>query len=362
MIAAAWALGFFLWHFILRRLGIRLPTRSSARLYAALVLASFALRGRSTFALAAAVLLLVGRRRPRGTREHFDALAPDYAEQLSPAARERVVGRKTDLTCHALAAAGLGRAHLLDIGCGHGWYVGAHEARGHRVTGVDVAIAQLRAARSHLRGHSRLAAGSILQLPVSAGSFHAAYSVNVLHHLECEQSQAAALGEMARAVRPGGVVLLHEINTRNPLFAFYMSYVFPLWKRIDVGTERWLDPTRLPVATDLTLETVRFYTYLPDFTPAPLYRTLIPLERWLERSRARGWSAHFTAVYRKVGGCRSAAGRLVVCDEERRREVGDGPVVGREPIVEEAHRDRHAPIPPQNAADAAQIDGYPSRD
>src|SRR3712207_8790861 len=48
----------------------------------------------------------------------------------------------------------------------------------------------------------------------------------------------------------------------NPLFSFYMSYVFPLWKRIDRGTERWLDPHRLPVSHALTLEEVRRYTFL----------------------------------------------------------------------------------------------------
>ena len=156
-----------------------------------------------------------------------------------------------------------------------------------------------RSARSHLNGATTLAAGSVLQLPVLRESFDAAYAVNVLHHLETEALQAAALTELGRAVRPGGLVFVHEINTRNPLFGFYMSYVFPLWKRIDVGTERWLDPHRLPVARCLTLEDVRYYTFLPDFTPPALVRWLESAEHALEHA-APSLSAHFTAIYRRL--------------------------------------------------------------
>ena len=231
---------------------------------------------------------------------HFDALGAAYAEELSPAARERVVGRKVALTVHALQAAGIAPgARLLDAGCGPGWYVDALAGAGYRVVGVDLAPGQVAAARETAPAGTGLLAASVLALPFQNGAFDAALAVNVLHHAGDRADQDAALAEMARAVRPGGLVLVHEISTVNPLYRLYMAYLFPLWKRIDLGTEVWLDPRQPPTAGGAALTTLHHYTFLPDFTPGGLYHYLAPLERWLERSRWGQYGAHFTAVYQR---------------------------------------------------------------
>ena len=303
-----WAAGFFPWHFLLRRLGVRLPTRSSARIYASVALpVGTAGAGWPWRALAAVLVARIwlshadGQRRSGG-RSHFDTLAPDYATQLSPIARERVVERKTALMAQAMEQAGIASdARLLDAGCGHGWYLDALTQRGYRAIGADLSPQQVAAARhagGASRGNAPLLAASVLALPLSDASMDAAFAVNVLHHVQDRAAQSHALAELARVVRPGGLVFLHEINTRNPLFRFYMVYVFPLWKRIDLGTEEWLDARRLPTAPGLTLQRVHQYTFLPDFAPARLVHLLSPLEKRLERSWIAPWSAHFTAVYR----------------------------------------------------------------
>jgi ubiquinone/menaquinone biosynthesis C-methylase UbiE/uncharacterized membrane protein YbhN (UPF0104 family) len=240
-------------------------------------------------------------------QSHFDDLAPAYAAQLSPLARERVVSRKAALMHQYLATHGINSgARLLDAGCGQGWYVRAMAEHGYRVTGLDLAPGQLAAARRELtQGNAStepLAAASVLQLPFQNGSFDAAFAVNVLHHVGGTASHNAALAEIARVVRPGGFVFVHEINTVNPLFRLYMSYIFPLWRRIDEGTESWLDPRRPPLHRSLVLLRVHCYTFLPDFTPAMLYRVANSLEARLEQSPWRQFSAHFTAVYRRSLG------------------------------------------------------------
>jgi glycosyltransferase 2 family protein len=234
---------------------------------------------------------------------HFDALAPDYAGQLSAAARERVVARKVALTVRTLREAGIGPgSRLLDAGCGQGWYVAALVAAGYRVVGIDLAPGQIAAARAATGAGAGFAAASVLALPFARGAFDAALAVNVLHHAGDRGDQDAALAEMARAVRPGGLVFVHEISTANPLYRLYMAYLFPLWKRIDLGTEVWLDPRRPPHAGGAALAALHHYTFLPDFTPAPLYRYLEPVEGWLERSRWAPFAAHFTAVYHRARG------------------------------------------------------------
>jgi SAM-dependent methyltransferase len=301
---AAWGGAFFLWHFALRRLRVVVPTRTSAQNFVGVAIPSALWDAGSYWrslgvAAGAALLLATGGRKAGREATHFDTLAPDYATQLSPDARARVVARKTELTLSSLHATQVAAgARVLDVGCGHGWYLEALARRGFRAIGVDRSLQQLRVARrTHARGVP-LVAASATALPFAAKTVDGALAVNVLHHLEADGDQVSALLELVRVVRPDRPVLVHEINTRNPLFRFYMVYVFPLLKRIDLGTERWLDARRLPVAPDAALEQINYFTFLPDFTPPAIYRLLAPLEAALEQSGAAPWSAHFTAHYR----------------------------------------------------------------
>ena len=62
-------------------------------------------------------------------------------------------------------------------------------------------------------------------------------------------------------------------------------------------------PGRLPtVAGAAWSRDVVYMTFLPDFVPAPLMRALLPLERRLEQSSMRHWSAHFVAALDRLPG------------------------------------------------------------
>ena len=99
-------------------------------------------------------------------------------------------------------------------------------------------------------------------------------------------NSGAPFAELLRVLRPGGLLFVHEINTRNVLFRFYMGYVFPSLNCIDEGVERWLLPHRFAVYTDAPVAEVRYFTFLPDFLPQALVRLLMPIERLLERRRS----------------------------------------------------------------------------
>src|SRR5205807_6354756 len=99
---------------------------------------------------------------------------------------------------------------------------------------------------------------------------------------------------------PGGRLLVHESNPRNPLFRFYMGYLFPILKSIDEGTEWWIDPRSwVSSRSELRLEAVRYFTFLPDFTPKRLLGPALALERLLERGPTKPYSAHYLAVVRR---------------------------------------------------------------
>ena len=226
---------------------------------------------------------------------HFDQIAEEYNRQWSPHMWELLLGRKLDLMARALDG-GAGKGIGLDLGCGLGIQVDEMRRRGFRVIGIDPSSGLLRAGRRH---GLDLIAGSALELPFRNASLDFVYAIGVLHHLPGRQAQACAYREVARVLKPGGLFLIHESNPRNPLFRFYMGYLFPVLKSIDEGTEWWIDPSQPLATSEFVVDDVRYFTWLPDFTPRALLPPALSIERRLERGPFRSWSAHYMAVLRR---------------------------------------------------------------
>jgi SAM-dependent methyltransferase len=92
---------------------------------------------------------------------------------------------------------------ILDAGCGTG-AVMKYLARYGQVTGFDFSAEALKFSRR--RGHTRLAQGSVLQIPLASGQFDVLVSFDVI--CETGVDDRLALREFARVVAPGGIVLL----------------------------------------------------------------------------------------------------------------------------------------------------------
>jgi ubiquinone/menaquinone biosynthesis C-methylase UbiE/uncharacterized membrane protein YbhN (UPF0104 family) len=248
---------------------------------------------------AAFLLLELLARRERASltaARHFDEIAPDYENQYAPHVWRLVLERKVKFLTEGLVEpperAGVG----LDFGCGLGHQCVEMRGRGFRVVGVDPSFALLRHARKRA---APVAAGDGLALPLRDSSVDFVYAIGVLHHLPDARSQDLACREVARVLKPGGRFLVVETNTRNPLFRFYMGYVFPLMKTIDEGTELWLDPRSFERRGDLVHLYTRYFTFVPDTIPRPLMPAFLWIERLLEASRLRPYAVHYMGVLRK---------------------------------------------------------------
>jgi arsenite methyltransferase len=124
----------------------------------------------------------------------------------------RDVLRRRGLVRAALAAEPGDR--VLDVGCGPGFYVAelleTVGAEGS-VVGLDVSRDMLGVAAKRTEGHANVEfhEGRATALPVADESFDRALSVQVLEYVE---DVPAALSEMRRVLRPGGRLVLWDVD------------------------------------------------------------------------------------------------------------------------------------------------------
>ena len=334
-----------------------------------------------------------GRARHDAHEYHFDVIAHEYEEQIPRHIRERLLAKKIALMRASVAAAGIGGgAAGLDLGCGQGWYLGALSGLGFRMHGIDYSAGhrKLRERRpGNADGRSRLRLRLSRQadaqaLPFPDGSFDFAYSINAFHHLPSRAAQERAVREIVRVLRPGGVFILHEINTQNPVFRLYVGYLFPLIKQIDEGTERWILPSELPPAPGATwTPELQYFTFTPDFVPialqpcwagssAPGTFVAAPLQRPLPGVPGEEWDARRDNEFVAMAASETPAHAAVddpvdASASPGRRRISPQPVAAHPPSPSRAgcacrdtsrsDRGRGRHLAAQRAADAEPLVG-----
>ena len=244
-----------------------------------------------------ATSFLATRRPTSATAAHFEELAGHYWAQIPIHIQEHFLSRKLALLQELVQP--LEGTKGLDLGCGVGRFAAELRRRyGADVVGVDPSRAAVREARLH-DASGAFASADALRLPFSDESFHYAYTINVVHHLK-RGEQERALAELHRVLKPGGMLVVHEMNIRNPLFAWYLRRLYPRIRPIDKGDEEFVHPDSWPLSPGWTRETTRYMTFVPDFLPRALLAPARKIESFLEQGRAAPYSAHYVVALRKV--------------------------------------------------------------
>ena len=228
---------------------------------------------------------------------HFDEIATEYQKQFKEHVWNYLLGRKSGFMASILEHKSLVQGQGLDLGCGLGLQSTEMKRRGYKVFGMDMAYNLLAYAR---RTGFDVVNGDALRLPFKDESLDYVYTIGVLHHLSGLDFQNKVCDEVHRVLKPGGIFIIHETNPRNPLFRFYMGYIFPILRSIDEGTEWWIEPKFWSQTKGLDLINVTYFTFIPDFVPQVFMQLFHRIETILERSIFREYSVHYMAVVEKT--------------------------------------------------------------
>jgi len=118
--------------------------------------------------------------------------------------RREVLGR-------ALDEAGVNPAGqaVLDVGCGTGFFTAYYLERGGHVTGIDIAPTSIERLRVR-HPDSTFILGDVSETPIT-GTFAIVNAFDVLYHITDDGRWESAVRHLARAVAPGGVLLLTDV-------------------------------------------------------------------------------------------------------------------------------------------------------
>jgi glycine/sarcosine N-methyltransferase len=140
-----------------------------------------------------------------------------------------------------------GARTILDTACGTGWHTIALAQKGYRTAGCDaspVMIEQARANATKAQVPVRFAVADFARMSVFSEPFDAVLCLgNSLPHLLSQEALVEGLGNMRARLRPGGVLILHNLNydlriKKQPRFFSANGHADAMvWRFADYGPE-----------------------------------------------------------------------------------------------------------------------------
>lgn len=187
---------------------------------------------------------------------------------------------------------------VLDVGCGFGfidrYLVGRADCS---VTGVDLQAHLIQQPEGDRR-RLKYVSGDCLDLPLPAESFDVVLAVEVLHHLRPFE-HGRALDEMCRVLKPGGDLVLIEVNRFHPLILALTIFDRSERNQRSLSVRRLATRLR-PLFSDIELHPLNYFLPTYKYKPPPLVERLRKLVHFLEdATEARHLCMEYLLVARR---------------------------------------------------------------
>lgn len=124
------------------------------------------------------------------------------------AARERLYGEELKRFVDYIRE----KESILDVGCGDGRAFEAFRGKHVAYAGVDLSEKAIAEARRRWKDEAVFETGDVLKLPIPDGRYDAVLALGVLHHVPSAPLRLRAVNELARALRPGGYLMIATWN------------------------------------------------------------------------------------------------------------------------------------------------------
>ena len=123
--------------------------------------------------------------------------------------------------------------HVLEIGCGTGYWLGQLQKLDISATGIDPSQPMLSRARARLDS-SRVIRARAEALPFRKGAFDRLFSINAHHHFA---DKRRAIEEALRVLQPGGVLMMIALDPHAGMDQWWIYDYFP--GTLDIDKQRY---------------------------------------------------------------------------------------------------------------------------
>ena len=126
-----------------------------------------------------------------------------------------------------------GARHLLDLGCGTGFFLAELEERHPGAVGLDISHAMLKVSDQYVPD-ARLVTGDAERLPFKPRVFDVVFCKGSLHHT---RDHVGFLANCREVLQPGGRLVMSEPCNDNPLIRLARRILYKKSRHFDEGDE-----------------------------------------------------------------------------------------------------------------------------
>ena len=226
---------------------------------------------------------------------YHGGLAADWEDRY----KKRSFQARLEVLEECLRGRTLAGMQWLDAGCGTGTLTRFLAEKGCSVTGLDAAAQMIEMARGRTQDHpqrermrfevaDRDSAGTIERLPNATGSLDGILCSSVLEYMaDAEQ----LVGEFARVLKPGGVLLISVPNAQSAVRRAQVG-IHRLGRRLGKRWQPFIEYSRNEYSTGEFEALLRAKNLRTE-------RVIVfgsPIPRWLQRRRLGGSLLMFAAI------------------------------------------------------------------